>query len=72
MDEDEFDFRLRQLTRIDRILEELSSVEEHEVATLVAYSEAIEDAFLATRAAREALHRLPRNGDARGSDRERI
>lgn len=72
MDDDEFDFRLRQLTRIDRILEELSSIEEQESEALVAYSEAIEDAFLATRAAREALHRLPQNGDTRGSDRKHI
>lgn len=65
MDSDEFDFRLRQLTRIHRILEELSSVDENDAEGLRAYSDAIEDAFLAIRGASDALRALPPDSDAR-------
>lgn len=64
MDSDEFDFRLRQLTRIHRILEELSSVDENDAEDLRAYSDAIEDAFLAIRGAGDALRALPPDSDA--------
>ncbi|HWV50744.1 MAG TPA: hypothetical protein VN035_14940 [Microbacterium sp.] len=64
MDSDELDFRLRQLTRIHRILEELSSIDEDDAEDLRAYSEAIEDAFLAIRGASDALRAVPPDNNA--------